>query len=194
MEDKNDTRERIFQATVQLVKKNGFENVTIDDICEYSSLTKGAFYYYAKSKADVLGQYLMDQIGRVDQDRMSYLGEILIEENCYKQLLLLVKPLLDVCEEIGPEIIHQVMLNNHKGQYVTSLIGRGNKDNIIITNLIEKGQKQSIFRNQQRADLLCEIIGDTMYGMMFYWCNSRAGFDLRNKVKDILQGILDVND
>jgi AcrR family transcriptional regulator len=189
---KTNTRELITQITVQLVNEKGFDNVTIDDICAHASLTKGAIYYYAKSKEDILGQYLMEEIGKVDRDRRMHFSKILLEEDSFTQLLLLVNPLLDVCITIGPEIILQVMLANYKGQYVTSLVGRGNEDNEIITHLIEKGQKQGIIKNNQKPDLLCEIVGDAMYGMMFYWCHSNAEFDLHQKVEEFLRGILDV--
>lgn len=188
----NSAKQKIINTTIRLVKEKGYANVKIDDICADSSLTKGAFYYYFKSKEDVLGQYLMEQIGQVDRDRRSYFNEIFLAESCYTQLQLVFKPLVDVCEQIGPEIILQVMLANYDGRYVSSLIGRGSEDNVIITNLIAKGQKQGVFRNRQNAEILCEIFGDAVYGMMFYWCYSNAKFDLGAKVKEMIRGLMDV--
>jgi AcrR family transcriptional regulator len=192
--NKNNSREKFMQTTLQLVNEKGFAETTIDEICAKSSLTKGAFYYYFKSKEDVLGQYLMDQIGQVDRGRRANLNEILLANNCFAQILLLLKPLIEVCERIGPKIILQTMLANYDFRYATTLIGRGHEDNIILSSLIAKGQKQGVFRNRQNADTLCEILGDAFYGMMFYWCYSNAAFDLKAKVEETLRGVLDVPD
>ena len=47
------TRERILLAAEKLVMAKGFTGTTIDDILKEAKLTKGAFFYYFKGKADL---------------------------------------------------------------------------------------------------------------------------------------------
>jgi len=48
-----DTRERILASAKALVMAKGFVGTSIDDIIKDAALTKGAFFHYFKSKADL---------------------------------------------------------------------------------------------------------------------------------------------
>ena len=41
-----DTKEKIKEIGLSLFRKHGFENVTINEICEKSGVNKHTFYYY----------------------------------------------------------------------------------------------------------------------------------------------------
>tara|TARA_R110000803_G_scaffold48714_1_gene101262 strand:- start:568 stop:1251 length:684 start_codon:yes stop_codon:yes gene_type:complete len=47
------TRIRILNAATALFKKNGFENVTIDQVMAEAGLTRGGFYAHFKNKEDL---------------------------------------------------------------------------------------------------------------------------------------------
>jgi len=44
------TRQRIFDTAIRLVMEKGFENVTVDNICNESGVAKGGFYHHFSSK------------------------------------------------------------------------------------------------------------------------------------------------
>ncbi len=52
------TRERLLAATKKLVMSKGFAGMRIDDILKATGLTKGAFFHYFKSKADLANQLM----------------------------------------------------------------------------------------------------------------------------------------
>lgn len=49
-----ETKERIFNATISLIKERGFNNVLMEDITQRAGVSAGLFYNYFASKADVL--------------------------------------------------------------------------------------------------------------------------------------------
>lgn len=51
--DGSKTRLKILEETTNLVFENGFSGTTIDHILERTNITKGAFFYHFKSKADL---------------------------------------------------------------------------------------------------------------------------------------------
>jgi len=59
------TRERILDATESLVFDHGFSATSIDKVLERAGLTKGAFFYHFKSKAD-LGRAFMERYAERD--------------------------------------------------------------------------------------------------------------------------------
>jgi len=49
-----ETKERIFNATISLIKERGFNHVLMEDITQRAGVSAGLFYNYFASKADVL--------------------------------------------------------------------------------------------------------------------------------------------
>ena len=85
------TRERILDATESLVFDHGFSATSIDKVLERAGLTKGAFFYHFKSKAD-LGRAFMERYAERD---LAHLDATLarvkkLSRDPLQQLLILV--------------------------------------------------------------------------------------------------------
>lgn len=50
-----DTKDRLLEAAVKLMLKNGYTATSVDEICEAARLTKGSFFHYFESK-EALGK------------------------------------------------------------------------------------------------------------------------------------------
>jgi len=48
-----DSKERLMTAAVEVFRTKGYDAATVDDIVERARLSRGAFYYYFTSKADI---------------------------------------------------------------------------------------------------------------------------------------------
>ncbi len=51
---KKETKKKIFNTAIQLFTKQGFDNVSIEKICQECNLAKGTFYVHYKSKSEIL--------------------------------------------------------------------------------------------------------------------------------------------
>ncbi|HXX94615.1 MAG TPA: TetR/AcrR family transcriptional regulator [Planctomycetota bacterium] len=49
-----DTRDRLLDAALQLVWKEGVGSASVDEICETAGVRKGSFYHFFKSKAELI--------------------------------------------------------------------------------------------------------------------------------------------
>lgn len=56
-----ETKERIFQAAKQILKKKGYEELSIKNICEEAGVSNGSFYHHFKTKDDLLSYYIEEQ-------------------------------------------------------------------------------------------------------------------------------------
>lgn len=56
-----ETKERIFQAAKEILQKNGYENLSIKNICEVAGVSNGSFYHHFKTKDDLLSYYIEEQ-------------------------------------------------------------------------------------------------------------------------------------
>ncbi len=62
-EHKAKTRSRILEQAGLLFRRKGFNNVGIDEIMGAAKLTRGGFYGYFKSKADLFTEIVRDEAG-----------------------------------------------------------------------------------------------------------------------------------
>jgi TetR/AcrR family transcriptional repressor of nem operon len=67
---RENTRERILDAAQALILNHGFAGTSIDMVLEQTSLTKGAFFYYFKSKSD-LAHALIERYAQNDHRVMT---------------------------------------------------------------------------------------------------------------------------
>ena len=49
-----DTKNKIFETAVTLIKSKGYNNVTVSEICQAAGLAKGSFYVHYDSKEDIV--------------------------------------------------------------------------------------------------------------------------------------------
>lgn len=55
------TKEKIFQAAKNILKRNGYEELSIKNICEEAGVSNGSFYHHFKTKDDLLSYYIEEQ-------------------------------------------------------------------------------------------------------------------------------------
>lgn len=63
-----DTRQRLFEAAVELIAEQGFSATTVDDIALRARVAKGTVYYNFKSKNDLFEELLRRGIGLLTEE------------------------------------------------------------------------------------------------------------------------------
>lgn len=56
-----ETKARIFCAAKSILKKQGYEALSIKNICEEAGVSNGSFYHHFKTKDDLLSYYIEEQ-------------------------------------------------------------------------------------------------------------------------------------
>ncbi len=59
--DSEQTRQRLFTATMELLGEKGFGSTTVDEIVERAGVAKGTVYYHFKSKAELVEALMKEQ-------------------------------------------------------------------------------------------------------------------------------------
>ena len=58
-----DTKNKIFETAVTLIKSKGYNNVTVSEICQTAGLAKGSFYVHYNSKEDIVRESYYADMG-----------------------------------------------------------------------------------------------------------------------------------
>lgn len=94
------SRDKLLDAATRLFHENGYQAVTVNDICEAAQLTKGAFYHHFDSKETLYQHLYTPQLDAYLSAHFS------IPENADGKTLLLslADATLSFSEEIGREM------------------------------------------------------------------------------------------
>ena len=65
-----ETRQRLLDATVRLMQRQGFTGTTVDQICAEAGLTKGSFFHYFENK-EAIGRAAADWWGAMGTELYS---------------------------------------------------------------------------------------------------------------------------
>lgn len=101
-----ETRAKIFQAAKRILQKQGYEQLSIKNICEEAGVSNGSFYHHFKTKDDLLSYYIEEQPS-MDPDLLELPSSAAETKEAIISVYL---NYVHYCEELGveswPIIIH----------------------------------------------------------------------------------------
>jgi AcrR family transcriptional regulator len=184
----NQTKEQILETAYKLFRDEGYNNVSVSEICEVEGISPTTFYYHFPTKEDLINKFF-EQPPAVS---VAMFEKILAAENCWKQLWLLTEYALKHYFAMGPEILKQVIesnLNGNKGTF--------DEPNEALMNLsiplVIKGQQAGEIRNLTEAKELIRTGWLLQFGMLTNWCIAKGKFDLRKAVLDSQEILYDID-
>lgn len=184
-----ESKQRILQTAINLIKEKGYDSVTLKDICTAANISKNTFYYYFKSKEDLLLQFYRTPIDTI----ISNLTSILMEENNIEQFWKLIEPMLDFIVDSGTEITKHMLYaltNQHIEAF--SISGFRHDRTEIGVKIIERAQSSGEIRNSSDPSLLFNVLQGQTLGIILAWCTRNGEFDLKKAVRLAIEVCLDV--
>ncbi len=158
------TKKKIIETSYRLFKENGYDETTVNNICEACDITKTTFYRHINSKEEIL-TYFFDEIN-------DELGELILNltnaDNYYQQILVAFDLVINRMNSFGKNLYSQLFitnLKNYTGTFDEITILR---DIVII--LIQKAQQANQIQNQQDPATLYEACSALCFGCGIKWC------------------------
>lgn len=173
------TKNKLFEIAIKLIKENGYDNVTISEICKEAKVAKGTFYVHYKSKEDIIKEsYYFD------------MSEFVLSK--YNKFIL-NNEVLPIKDKIQKFLLLELMFTKHVGHtmtclaYITNLtecISKDSKHFEIRTFteklkfLISDGINKNVFKTNQTADEIFLYLESLIRGIMASWCFAGGNFDI----------------
>ncbi len=190
------TEDRIVEHARRLFLKRGYHGTTIDDITRAAKLTKGSFYWYFKSKEDILKRIFLE-------------FEQLFLDNLIRSLNAVEGGTLDKVAKFirfipafayyNPELCvafttlsGELVGTRHKIETEIRRIYKKYQD--YLSGLMTRGIKEGVIKKDLNPDLTASVIIAFHNGILFQWfmnkgqIDERAYVDTFNKV--LLKGFL----
>lgn len=162
-------RERIIKESIELFDKKGFSKTSIQDIVDTIGVTKGTFYYYFKSKQELLMDIHLTYIKDLLKEQEMILNDetISCKEKVKKLIYLIIK---DIREHGKSARVFNREVR-HLDEQQLKLINSYRKEfRFRLQKVFEEGMENGEFRKDLRSDIVIfGILG--MVNRSYQWYN-----------------------
>lgn len=158
------TVKTIIEATQPLILSEGYDSLTIRDICANAGITTGMFYRHFVSKDDVLTFCYMQELKIVIAETENELEGLELPE----QIVRLIANIFQINKKYGPESVYMFINRNTKSTSGSFQMRYMLRDKIIglIQTAVENGYKLRTDRSPY--DIFCDI-STIMKGLTSDW-------------------------
>ena len=98
------TKKKIFETAVSLIKEKGYNNITISEICKTAGVAKGSFYVHYKSKEDIVRESYYADMGEYIQQRYNIFVEANTAATYDERIIYFMNLELEFAEYAGYEV------------------------------------------------------------------------------------------
>lgn len=180
-----ETKRKIFLAAKQILQKNGYEALSIKNICEEAGVSNGSFYHHFKTKDDLLSYYIEEQpnIHPGLLDTPSNMEDI---KNAVIQVYL---NYVSYCKELGVDF----MANYYtpKNQSLNPLKRTARSYPIVtVQEYLQKCIDASVLTLRFPIEQIITDIRMLVIGNVFEWCLKNGETDFEGNMKRSLENYL----
>ena len=181
-----ETKERIFQAAKRILQKNGYENLSIKNICEEAGVSNGSFYHHFKTKDDLLSYYIEDQPS-MDS------GSLEVPKNIDEAKNAIVGVYLNYakyCRTLGVEFIAGYYTPHNQALNPTIRTERPYPI-VTVQNYLEKAVAANAIKLKLSISDIVTDIRMLVIGNVFEWAMTNGHADFEGNIKRSISHYLD---
>lgn len=172
-----ETKRKIFETAVWLIKENGYNNVTISEICKAAGVAKGSFYVHYNSKEDIVrASYYTDMNEYIHRNYTAFL-DAHSNVSYNEQIIYFMNLELEFAEYAGYEITclaYTLNLGTCIPGQSEHLAKRGFSKNLY--DAIQKNADKNI--STLSSDEIFHYFESVIRGIMATWCFSNNSFSI----------------
>ena len=177
------SKEKIINTTVSIIKKKGADAVTVRDVCKEARLSIGTFYHYFRDKDDLMMYFLRET--SFDSFKLN-------------------TPVSDIAGRISELYMHLIHKYMDLGlDFMKSFYSTGNRslsaymgevDGLFASGTVmarceeetKTALNNGILKAGTNIHLICTDICTIVKGCVFEWCLSDGGMDIESTLHRII--------
>lgn len=163
-----DTQQKIHKTALALMKKYGYDNVTIRDICEASGVATGTFYTYFKTKSDIFSSMYVE----ADKHFATHVAASIAPGPAVDQIIEFFIQYAKYNEVSGLDRM-KLLYNPDNKWFIT----KGRQMPEVLKTIIVMGQKNGELIDTISAEQITEWLFISARGVVYDWCLHDASYD-----------------
>jgi len=181
-------KQYISTIALSLFSEKGYNNVTINEICEACQITKPTFYKYAGSKEDLI----LDLYDVTIHDIVTNSYQFVQVNSHYEQFLVVFDTLITESMRFGSDLFSQMIISNLRRDY-KSFDCRDSLTKLCVL-ILEKAQATGEIQNRGDANILYGAIAHMFSGYELNWCIKNGKTDWAREFYQSVAAILNVKE
>ena len=181
-----ETKAKIFRAAKHILQKQGYEQLSIKNICEEAGVSNGSFYHHFKTKDDLLSYYIEEQPS-INPDLLD------MPQNAAEAKAAIIQVYLNYvhyCQELGVEFMSNYY--TPKNQSLNPLIPTERPYPIVtVHNYLQKAIDADIIKPDLDLEDITTDIRMIVIGNVFEWCLKSGEADFEGNMRRTLRIYLD---
>lgn len=178
------TKQRIYDTSISLFEKYGFDNVKIKDICEAADVSVGSFYHFYPSKEHILLAY-----SEASDEYFKELSTRLDDSDPTMMLLELVHLKINFLAHSGVETCRKTFIanmNHHDGHSLDI----SHQAYASFAEVLQKGIDNHIFKADIDAWEVTGLLRLLISGLLTHWCLENGEFDVYQEAEKQVRSLL----
>ena len=181
-----ETKARIFNAAKQILQEQGYEALSIKNICEAAGVSNGSFYHHFKTKDDLLSYYIEEQPS-INPDYLDLPGNA---EEAKTAIIRVYLNYVHYCRELGVAFMSNYY--TPKNQSLNPLT-RTERPYPIVTvhDYLKRAMAAGVITLPLPLEDVTSDIRIIVIGNVFDWCLKNGEADFERNMERSLKVYLD---
>lgn len=183
------TKQKIYNTAIELITSNGYDKVTVDEICQKAGVAKGTFYVHFKAKEDIIKSIYRDNAQKYVNKKMN------LEENGFQgtldELYNCCTFFLEYAEKTGVDLTAlsfstylSPATKNERSFYTDSYSVN------TIKSLIRKCFENNLFKPGYTEEIIIKEIFIVMLGSTISWCLADGDYNLKETASPVFYNLI----
>ena len=180
-----ETKKKIFLAAKNILKKSGYEALSIKNICEEAGVSNGSFYHHFKTKDDLLSYYIEEQPS-INPALLNAPSDI---SDVKAVIIHVYLNYVKYCRELGVEFLANYY--TPKNQSLNPLKRTARSYPIVtVRDYLKQSIDIGILPSTLNLDEITTDIRMIVIGNVFEWCLKEGDADFEGNMKRSLENYL----
>lgn len=181
---RQETRQKLLDAALQVFARNGYERATVDEIVREAGFSKGAFYVHFETKEDLFWEMLEERIAAQQETfRQTVDASLSVAEN---ERRILEQAFNMSTHPLGPAVILEFTAHGMRDEKVREQLAKMYESwHSFVAETLTQGQELGIVRKDVPLALLASTIMALFEGSMIQSHFAPDNLRLDRKVEDL---------
>ncbi len=170
-------KENIAKCAIELFKSEGYDSVSVNEICEKANVSRSVFYTMFKGKRGIL-DYVVSKPQQNDDEGFRRFADT---ENDFERIWQLFERFISIALDFGPKLTSRLFIMQFESP-------QGIRDAVhalddLFATLAKNCAKNGIIETEEPPELLSRIATDLIIHELYVWCSQNGNFSLRERAR-----------
>lgn len=170
-------KENIAKCAIELFKSEGYDSVSVNEICEKANVSRSVFYTMFKGKRGIL-DYVVSKPQQNDDEGFRRFADA---ENDFERIWQLFERFIFIALDFGPKLTSRLFIMQFESPQGIRHAVHALDD--LFATLAKNCAKSGIIETEEPPELLSRIATDLIIHELYVWCSQNGNFSLRERAR-----------